>query len=114
MSFSALRAGVVHSLLVRSVAIDPDLTGLGVFLPGLPGALGGNGVSSGPPPGGRGPFGTQFFGVVVLRVLVRACACCCIGCLPSKEHSYVHALIITLRPCVGVAVSYTHLRAHET
>ena len=49
-----------------------------------------------------GPFGTQFFGMVVLRVLVRACVSCCIGRLPSKEHSYVHTLFITLRPCIGV------------
>ena len=50
----------MHSLLVRSVAIDPDLTGLGVFLPGLPSALGGNGVSSGPPRVVGGLLGLSF------------------------------------------------------
>ena len=61
--------------------MDPDITGLGVFLPGLPGILGGNGVFSGPPRVVGGPLGLSFLvwwslGSWLERVLAVALAAC--------------------------------------
>ena len=48
-SILALLLGLVHSLMGRFAAIDPAVAGLGVFLPGPPGVLGGKGVFPGLP-----------------------------------------------------------------